>query len=177
MKRHMQVASFVLLGAVSLMVAQTEASKPAEPSKVAQTEASKTVARHPFVGTWKMIPDKSRFSAIAACQRETVKIEEDGRVTIDQATSEGKTFNWSYRPVQAGAATARAAKIEGLEKPSTVQTSHTANTLTESFNWNGWHMKGHGVLAKGGKTMTYTLTGTNDKGKPFKDVMVFEKQE
>ncbi len=37
-------------------------------------------------------------------------------------------------------------------------------------------MQGKGVLSKDGKKMTYTLTGTNEEGKPIHNVLIFEKQ-
>lgn len=126
----------------------------------------------PFVGTWKMIPSESKFAANAACQSETVRVAADGKVTIDQVDSKGKAFSWSYKPEEPGKTT----KIEGVEKESSVTAHHTARTLTEDFQWNGWVMHGHGVLSKDGKRMTYTLTGKDNEGKPFKDEMIFEKE-
>ena len=37
-------------------------------------------------------------------------------------------------------------------------------------------MKGHGVVSKSGKTMTYGMQGTDPEGKPFKNTELFEKQ-
>jgi hypothetical protein len=36
--------------------------------------------------------------------------------------------------------------------------------------------KGHGVISKDGKTMIYTLKGTNGDGKKVNDTSVYEKQ-
>jgi hypothetical protein len=35
---------------------------------------------------------------------------------------------------------------------------------------------GHGVVSKNGKTMKYTMTGTNAQGQPVHTVAIFEKQ-
>lgn len=126
-----------------------------------------------FAGVWKMNPKESKFSENAACQSETVTVAADGRVSIEQVDSKGKRLSWSYKPEAAG----KAASIEGLERASRVTSYRTESTDTEVFDWNGWKMTGHGVLSMDGKRMTYTLTGKDDQGRPFHNLMIFEKEE
>jgi len=54
----------------------------------------------------------------------------------------------------------------------------SANDRTMDHKWKmgADNMHGKGIVSQDGKTMTYTLTGTNSDGKPLHNVLLFEKQ-
>jgi len=132
---------------------------------VAQTDQA-----NPFTGTWKLNVAKSKFSPGPAPKSQTVTIAPDGKVSIDEVDGEGKTINWSYTP-----SGDTAVPIEGMEN-STVIEKRSGNTVDHTWKFNGGNETGHGVVSKNGKTMKYTLTGTNSQGQKVHEVAIFEKQ-
>jgi hypothetical protein len=127
-------------------------------------------ADSPFTGTWKLNVAKSKFQGDPAPQSETVTIEAGGKVSISGTDSKGQAVNWSYTPAPEGSAT-----IDGLPDSSVIEVQK-GNMVDHTWKMGKGVMKGHGVLAKDGKTMTYTLTGTNAEGKKIKSTEIYEKQ-
>lgn len=125
-------------------------------------------AGDPFVATWKLNVAKSKFSPGPALQSQTVTIGAD-KVEVSGVDDKGQAVNWSY-PVASGPAT-----ITGMPDASVVET-RKGNTVEHTWKWGKAMEKGHGVISKDGKTMIYTLTGTNADGKKVNDRSVYEKQ-
>jgi hypothetical protein len=50
------------------------------------------------------------------------------------------------------------------------------NVVDHTWKMGKSNSKGHGVLSKDGKTMTYTIQGTDAEGKKFKNTEIYEKQ-
>jgi hypothetical protein len=47
---------------------------------------------------------------------------------------------------------------------------------TQVWNYNGRAAKSYATLSKDGKTQTFHMSGTDKEGKPFTELVVFEKQ-
>jgi hypothetical protein len=123
-----------------------------------------------FVGTWKLNVAKSKFNPGPPPQGETVTIAPD-KVSVEEVMADGKTQNWSYTPSPGSTAT-----ITGLENSSVMEKKVNDHTMEHTWKMGNATMQGRGVLSKNGKKMTYTLTGTNQEGKPLHNVLIFEKQ-
>jgi hypothetical protein len=123
-----------------------------------------------FVGTWKLNVPKSKFNPGPPPQGETVTIAPD-KVSVQEVMADGKTQNWSYTPSPGSTAT-----ITGLENSSVTEKKVNDHTMEHTWKMGNATMQGRGVLSKNGKKMTYTLTGTNQEGKPLHNVLIFEKQ-
>jgi hypothetical protein len=54
--------------------------------------------------------------------------------------------------------------------------SQTENIYTETWKDANGTFTGTGVLSKDGKTLTYTMQGTNAKCQQTQNVLIFEKQ-
>lgn len=131
--------------------------------------ASAFAADDPFTGTWKLNVTKSKFSPGPPPRGETVTIAQD-MVTVEETAADGTALKWSYPVGGTGPAT-----ITGFPDSNVVETRQ-GNTVQHTWKWGKGSMTGRGVLSKDGKTMNYTLRGTDDKGKKVMNHEVYEKQ-
>ena len=139
--------------------------------------AAISAAENPFVGTWKLNPEKSKLTGSGLGQNATVRIETDGdglKVSVEATTPQGQPNNFTYQ-----------ASLDG--KPGTVNGSsmmdtvilHRVNdhTITATGQKDGKPVfNDRRVVSKDGKTMTITRSGTNSEGQKFNATMVFDKQ-
>ena len=126
-------------------------------------------ADNPFIGTWKLNVAKSKFNPGPPLQSQTVTIGADNKVEVSGVDGKGQTVNWSYT-FAPGEAT-----ITGIPDATVIET-RTGNTVDHAWKMGKSIEKGRGVISKDGKTMTYTLTGTNADGKKISDRSLYEKQ-
>lgn len=125
----------------------------------------------PWAGTWNFNLEKSKFPGPAPLV-DSVIIQPDGTVTVQEKSSEGKSTIWSYKP-QLG----KIVSVEGRGQNVTVLASKPNSHRTEQvWNFNGRRAKSYAVLSKDGKTQTFHMQGTDKNGKPFEELVVFEKQ-
>ncbi len=124
----------------------------------------------PFTGTWKLNVAKSKVSPGPAPKSETVTIAPDGKVSVETVEADGKNVSWSYTPTENSPV-----PIEGMEN-STVISKTSGNIVDHTWKMGNGNETGHGVVSKNGKTMRYTLTGTNAEGQQVHEVLAFEKQ-
>jgi hypothetical protein len=134
-------------------------------------------AADPAIGTWKLNVAKSKYSPGPAPKSATITYEETTdriKRTGDSVDSEGKKTSFEYT-----------AKYDGKEYP--VSGSDDFDTITlQQINDHTVQatLKKSGkvvstarrVVAKDGKVMTLTITGTNAKGERMKNTAVYEKQ-
>jgi hypothetical protein len=126
-------------------------------------------ADNPFVGTWKLNVAKSKFQENTPPQSQTVTIDADGKVSVSGTDSKGQAVNWSYT------ATGGTDTITGIPDSSVMEVRKD-NVVDHTWKMGKSNSKGHGVLSKDGKTMTYTIQGTDAEGKKFKNTEIYEKQ-
>ena len=101
----------------------------------------------------------------------TVTIQPDGKVAVEGVDATGQPISWSITPN--GDAPAM---ITGLPDSSVIEKKIDDRNIEHTWKMNGGSSTGHGALSKNGKTMKYTLTGTNAKGEPVHNVEIFERQ-
>lgn len=131
------------------------------------------------LGTWKLNVAKSKLGtspSMAFKSLTTTREASDGgvKVTTTGERPNGEAINSSYT-----------AKYDGKEHPVTGAPWDTvaikqvnANTFTSTTTKKGgkYHRTGRTVISKNGKTMTTTLKGTDEEGKPANTTLVYEKQ-
>ena len=138
-------------------------------------------ADDPFLGTWKLNIAKSKYTPGPPPKDSNryIKFEPAGngalKVTISVVDAMGKThnevrmetFNGKPHPVEADPSVADAAS----EK-------RTGPYTQEVENWRKGKVAVRltRTVSKDGKTLTLTAKGTYDKGQPFDDVRVYDKQ-
>jgi hypothetical protein len=123
-----------------------------------------------FAGTWSANFTKSKFPGPPP-KVDMCIIDADGTVTVKETTSEGKDVTWHYTPVDG-----QPVSIVGRE--NTMVTVHKVNDHTIEHTWNieGRAAKSSSVLSKDGKTTVFTMDGTGKDGKPFHEMVVYDKQ-
>jgi hypothetical protein len=129
---------------------------------------------NPFAGTWKLNAAKSKFNPGPALKSETVTIPAaTGKVEVHEVTADGKEANWSYAsPLPEGTAV----PIDGVEGATVAEKSTGERTIDHTWKFPAFTGTGHGELIKNDKVMVYTMAGTDDKGKPVHNMMIFERQ-
>ena len=123
-----------------------------------------------FAGTWKANFEKSKFPGKPP-QVDMATVDPDGTVTINETTSEGKVITWHYKPEEG-----QAVPVVGRENTTVLVKSVNAHTNEHTWNFAGKPGKSKAVLSKDGKTTTFTMDGTDKDGKPFHEVVVYDKQ-
>ncbi len=122
----------------------------------------------PFVGKWDRNTEKSKYSPGPGPQSQTVTIAANGNVVIEGVDPAGKPFKWSYKKSEA------AVSIEGAD--GDVSTKTSGNTVDHVWKMAGGNTKGHGVVSKDGKTMTYKQDGKDGQGSTVHNLIIFDKQ-
>lgn len=133
-------------------------------------------AADPWVGTWKLNAEKSRFNPGPAPKSRTMifeQIADQMKATIEDISADGTKTS-----------TTSTGKYDGEPFPAGGEGNYTfavktvkPNIREMTFMQNGKPLyTGRSVLSKDGKTMTATTEGTNSEGKPFHHVVVYEKQ-
>ncbi len=129
------------------------------------------------LGTWKLNMEKSKFTPVPIVKSLTSTreaVEGGVKVTFTGELANGDALNGNYT-----------AKFDGKDNPvtgapfDTISMRQTnANTITSLAKKTGTPYKSTGrtVISKDGKTMTTTTKGTNEQGKAFHNVMVYDKQ-
>jgi hypothetical protein len=123
-----------------------------------------------FAGTWKVNFAKSKFPGPPP-QVDMATVDPDGTVTINETNAEGKSSTWHYKPV-AGQAVA----VIGRDNTTVLVTKVNDHTNQQVWNSNGRTNRSKAVLSKDGKTTTFTMDGTDKDGKPFHELVVYDKE-
>jgi hypothetical protein len=143
--------------------------------------AGSLLAADPAVGTWKLNVARSRVapSTQAATKEETMVIRDLGDKTENTTTgirTDGSRLSGKWlAPKQGGMLTDQQPAVpKGDVVVFTVIDDFTAYFTTLQ---NGKQVAvNHCVISKDGKAMNCTTKGTDAKGKPYEEVVVYDKQ-
>jgi hypothetical protein len=124
-----------------------------------------------WAGKWKINLAQSSFPGRPAPQDDELTIEADGTVTVFETNSQGKKSSWSYKP-QAG----RRVTVSGRENWTVIARKVNDHRTEQEWNFNGHMAKSWAILSEDGKRQTFHLSGTNEAGKPFHQVVVYDRQ-
>lgn len=123
-----------------------------------------------FAGSWKVNFAKSKFPGPPPKVDECT-VDPDGTVHVHEITAEGKENSWHYTPV-----VGKAVNVEGRDNTTVIVKRVNARTNEQIWNFSGRSAKSRAVLSKDGKTTTFTMDGTDKDGKPFHEMVVYDKQ-
>ncbi len=137
---------------------------------LAVSQLTATMPAGGFVGYWKVNFSKSKFPGTPP-RVDECKVDTDGTVTVNETNSEGKSTTWHYTPV-AG----KPVKVEGRDNTTVIVRKINSHTNEQTWNFNGKSAKSKAVLSRDGKTTTFTMDGTDKDGKPFHELVVYDKQ-
>ncbi|MGI8962135.1 MAG: hypothetical protein ACR2IV_20730 [Bryobacteraceae bacterium] len=129
-----------------------------------------------FVGTWKLDPAKSKYTAGSAPKDVTLVIEEQGenyQVTATGMYADGSPISVKYTvPKAGGTGTAQAGPFDALTSKRV-----SARVRENRYTKNGKEiMLRRIVVSQDGNTLRNTAKGTDPQGKPLAGVDVFNKQ-
>lgn len=124
-----------------------------------------------WAGTWKFNLEKSKFPGKPPVA-DQVTVDPDGTITVDETNSSGKSSTWHYKPQQ-GTTVPVVGRGDNVTVLVTAVNPHRNEQV---WNFNGREAKSYAILSRGGKTQTFHMSGTDKDGKPFSEVVVFEKQ-
>jgi hypothetical protein len=123
-----------------------------------------------WAGTW-VAGAKSKFPGDAP-QLDQVTIQDDGTVAVHVVSSDGKTVDWSYKPVKG-----EFVSITGRDGVMVKIVKVSDHRLDQVWKKDGKITRSHSTLSKDGKTQTFFATPGKDKqGNPFQEVVVYEKK-
>ena len=124
-----------------------------------------------WAGTWVASTAKSKFPGTAP-KLDQVTIQADGTIAVHVESADGKVVDWSYKP-QVG----KFVPIQGRDNVTVKIVKVSDYRLNQVWNSKGKITKSHATLSKDGKTQTfYAAPGKDKDGKPFQEVVVYEKQ-
>jgi anti-sigma factor RsiW len=123
-----------------------------------------------WAGTW-VATSKSKFPGPAP-KLDQVTIDPAGKAAIHVESPDGKITDWSYKP-QVG----KFVPIDGREGATVEVVKVSDYRLNHIWSKDGKITKSHSTLSKDGKTQTfYAAPGKDRDGKPFQEVVVYEKK-
>ena len=131
----------------------------------------------PLVGTWKLDVAKSTYKPGPAPKSATVVIEAAGKglkIAVDAVNADGSPMKWGYTNARDGK-DAPVAGNPNYDAAAVTQTSPTEGTI-EYKKGGKTVMTAKTVVAKDGKMLTVTSTGTGPKGEAVHNVAHYTKQ-
>ncbi len=136
-------------------------------------------AADPFVGTWKLNLEKSKYSPGPPPKSATLKIEaqKNGlKYVTDGVNAQGNPTHAEFAFIYDGKDYPLKATSAPLDLTIAVKKINT-NTHNTVLKQAGKEMStGREVVSKDGKTMTRTNKGKNAQGQEFNNTVVFDKQ-
>jgi hypothetical protein len=145
----------------------------------ATSPAAHAQTADPFIGTWKLNPEKSRYQVGSPPPDFTRTYEDRGGGTvlmiIDRTTAQGETVRSMlaykrdgkpYPEAAVGAKTIRMSTVRSPD-PYTEEVSFSNSTRTET----GTTL----TVSKDGRTMTQQLRATAPDGRPATNIVVYDK--
>lgn len=128
------------------------------------------------VGTWKLNPEKTKYTTGTPAKDVTLVIIEQGTNLVVAATgtnSDGSPIAVKYTvPVSGGAGSVQQGPFDAVTSKRV-----DANTRDNSFTKDGKEVRTrHAVVSKDGKTLTVTVGGMDAAGNAVAGDDVFDKQ-
>ena len=136
-------------------------------------------AADPFVGTWKLNPNKTKTTgwASAVSESSTVKIEAQGNSVNyrwDAVKPDGRTLHAEFAAKYDG----KDYVVTGDPDSDTVSLSRIdANTVDYIFKKAGqmiWSERA--VVSTDAATISLTVKGIDSKGKPYEAILLYSRQ-
>lgn len=133
-----------------------------------------------LVGTWKLDPSKSKYTGVAPLRSQTITyaaVPNGLKTTVVGVDGGGKNVSYGYTAYFDG----KDYPEPGVGQPNGMDTISIRRVDTNTTEYTG--KKGgrvvqtaRRVVSNGGKTLTITTTGTDDKGQKTSTVTVYDRQ-
>jgi hypothetical protein len=175
------IATLVLSS--GLVAAPQTSSRPAKPAAASQTPRraiTAPAAKDPFIGVWKLNPQKSKYESGGAPTSFTRTYEDRGGGTIFMTTDvtipQGSTRAYlvyrrdgkPYPEAAVGAESIRMVTVTGIDARN--------EDVSVIVNGKASEMPSTITISADGMTMTQVVSGRDAKGKAFTNTVVYDKQ-
>lgn len=138
--------------------------------------ATPLLAKDPFAGTWKLNPEKTKYTNGTPSKDVTVVIEDMGdtiHVTATGTYEDGSPLSVKYTiPAKGGMGTVESGDFDGISVKMVGKHTRELHYTKDGKELRTRRM----VLSEDGKTMETTVKGTNAIGKEVSGVDFFDKQ-
>ena len=138
--------------------------------------ASALLAADPFIGTWKLDTEKTKYKTGMPPKEQTVTFSEEGselHVIVKGTSPDGQAISTHFIvPVAGGTGKIVESTYEAVSAKSS-----KANERETSFSKGGTVVyTAHAKRSADGKTMTVAVKGTNPSGQTVEGTNYYEKQ-
>ncbi len=165
--RRGQLVFVVACSAVSLVLGVM-----VTPSALAQTD--------PLVGTWKLNLAKSKYTPGPPARSQTITyaaVPNGLKTTVEGVDGNGKSMSYGYTAYFDG----KDYPEPGVGQPNGMDTISIKRVDVNTTEYTGKKagkvvQTARRVVSNGGKTLTITTTGTDEKGQKTQTVTVYDKQ-
>ena len=145
---------------------------------VAAVAATLWAADEALIGTWKLNLAKSKFTPGPPPKSQTLKYEPSGANGIKRTNDEVNAKGEPTHSVVAYVFDGKDHPVAGSPTVDTVVNRRMDVYTTERVQKKGGKVVNtlRRVVSRDGKTLTITEEGTDDQGKPFSEVTIYDKQ-
>jgi hypothetical protein len=130
-------------------------------------------AEDPFIGTWKLDVANSKYEPPPVPYKsQIITIEPSGNIKVATVELTGKTTVVSFIPQEG-----KEVAVSGLENMTVTQRRLDSATIEHTYKASGNTMGVSKIVtSKEGKALEITSTGTNEKGRSWKWVELYNRQ-
>lgn len=179
--------AFMLLIAILLssgvVAAPQTRSRPATPTSPAPTPRRATPApeaKDPFIGVWKLNPQKSKYESGGAPTSFTRTYEDRGGGTIFMTTDvtipQGSTRSYLVYRRDGKPYPEAAVGVQSIRMVTVTATDPRTEDMYVIVNGKPSDTPSTITISADGMTMTQVVSGRDAKGKAFTNTVVYEKQ-
>ena len=145
---------------------------------LAAVAATLWAAEEPLIGTWKLNLAKSKFTPGPPPRSQTLQYEPSGANGIQRANDEVNAKGERTQSVVTYVFDGKEHPVTGSPLVDAVVNRRMDAYTTERVQKKGGKIVNtlRRIVSKDGKTLTITEEGTDDQGKPFSEITIYDKQ-
>ena len=166
-----------------LVAAPQTSSRPAKPAAASQTPRRAVTApgaKDPFIGVWKLNPQKSKYESGGAPTSFTRTYEDRGGGTIFMTTDvtipQGSTRAYLVYRRDGKPYPEAAVGVESIRMVTITAIDSRTEEVDVIVNGTASQTPSAITISADGMTMTQVMSGRNAKGKGFTNTVVYDKQ-
>ena len=177
------IATAILVLSSGSIAAPQTPSRPAKPAVLAQTPrraVTAAVAKDPFIGVWKLNPQKSKYESGGAPTSFTRTYEDRGGGTIFMTTDvtipQGSTRAYLVYRRDGKPYPEAAVGVQSIRMVTVTATDPRTEEMSFIVNGKASETPSTITISADGTTMTQVVSGRDAKGKAFTNTVVYDKQ-
>jgi hypothetical protein len=167
----------------ALVAAPQTSSRPAKPAAASETPRPAPVtapAKDPFIGVWKLNPQKSKYESGGAPTSFTRTYEDRGGGTVFMTTDvtipQGSTRAYLVYRRDGKPYPEAAVGVESIRMVTITAIDSRTEDVAVIVNGTASQTPSTITISADGMTMTQVVSGRDAKGKAFTNTVVYDKQ-